>query len=322
MKDFNLLYSELQKKENEIYNIWNKAKNEKNKLNIIVIVICILVDIIIFKGFKKSVISFDEVEEFKITFLMMFSIWFIVVDSIIYFFIHSIFGKQQKEYLKKYKDIIIGTIIRNFYTNLEYFSSKAMPKYIYEEAKYNEYYNRYGSEDYFEANLDSTTSIQMAEVITKKVTTRRNSRGRSTTTTTIIFHGLFAKLVIDKSINSELKIMRNGKFFGDNRLQMDSSEFEKYFDVQASNKIKGMQLLTADVMAELIDFQNKTNMKYDIVIKNNNIYLRFHSGSMFEPKNINNGAIDKDSIEKYFYMLNFIYNLSNKLIKVINETEL
>lgn len=159
MKDFNLLYSELQKKENEIYNIWNKAKNEKNKLNIVVIVICILVDIIIFKGFKKSVISFDEVEEFKITFLMMFSIWFIVVDSIIYFFIHSIFGKQQKEYFKKYKDIIIGTIIRNFYTNLEYFSSKSMPKYIYEEAKYNEYYNRYGSEDYFEANLDSTTSI-------------------------------------------------------------------------------------------------------------------------------------------------------------------
>ena len=44
-------------------------------------------------------------------------------------------------------------------------------------------------------------------------------------------------------------------------------------------------------------------MKYDIVIKNNNIYLRFHSGSMFEPQNINNGAIDKDSIEKYFYML-------------------
>ena len=45
---------------------------------------------------------------------------------------------------------------------------------------------------------------------------------------------------------------------------MDSQEFEKSFDVTASDKIKAMQLLTSDVMADLIDFKNnsKKNLNF------------------------------------------------------------
>ena len=82
-----------------------------------------------------------------------------------------------------------------------------------------------------------------------------------------------------------------------------------------------MQLLTADVMEELIEFENKTNIKYEITIRNNYIYLRFHSGTMFEPRQNKNEVLDKKSIQSYFYMLNFTYNLSNKLINLIHETE-
>ena len=116
--------------------------------------------------------------------------------------------------------------------------------------------------------------------------------------------------------------MQNGELLSNKRLKMDSSEFEKYFDVQASNQIIGMQLLTADVMEELVDFENKTKMKFDIFIKGNELYLRFHSGEMFEPTNFKNGPLDKNSIQKYFYMLNFTYNLSNKLINIINDTQI
>ena len=61
---------------------------------------------------------------------------------------------------------------------------------------------------------------------------------------------------------------------------------------------------------------------YDIYIKGNELYLRFHSGDMFEPTNLKNSPLDKKSIEKYFYMLNFTYNLSNGLINLVNETEI
>ncbi len=85
--------------------------------------------------------------------------------------------------------------------------------------------------------------------------------------------------------------MQDGKFYLEkNKLNMDSSEFEKYFDVKASNSIIGMQILTSDVMEELVDFKND--------------------------------VLDKSIIRKYFYMINFTYNLSTKLIEVINNIEI
>ena len=83
-----------------------------------------------------------------------------------------------------------------------------------------------------------------------------------------------------------------------------------------------MQILTADIMEMLIDFQKKYNMKFDIVIENNMIYLRFHSGAMFEASLIKKGAFDERIIKKYYDMLEFTYNLSDKFIKTIHETEI
>ena len=75
------------------------------------------------------------------------------------------------------------------------------------------------------------------------------------------------------------------------------------------------QITNNDLLVE-----NKTKMKFDIFINGNELYLRFHSGEMFEVGNLKNGPLDKNAIQKYFYMLNFTYNLSNKLINVVNDT--
>ena len=100
-------------------------------------------------------------------------------------------------------------------------------------------------------------------------------------------------------------------------------EFEKYFDVKAANKILAMQILTADIMEELVEFENKTKMKYDVYIKNNNIYLRFHSANLqISAEDLKNGVLDKKIINKYFYLMNFTYNLSSKLINTINEVQI
>jgi len=245
----------------------------------------------------------------------------LIINLFVVIIVNILFSKNTNNYNIKFKQIVINKLMNNFYDNLEYFPNKEMPEYIYDKLQY-EYYNKYQSEDYLEAQINGKYSIQMAEILTQEEETYRDSEGRTRTRTTTKFHGLFAKVVMHKSIKGELKIMQDGTFLLSKRLKMDSSEFEKYFDVQASNSIIGMQLLTADVMEELIDFENKTKMKFDIVIKENELYLRFHSGEMFEAGNLKNGALDKNAIQKYFYMLNFTYNLSNKLINVVNDTEI
>jgi len=126
---------------------------------------------------------------------------------------------------------------------------------------------------------------------------------------------------MDKSINFNLRITQGFSVY-DDELEMDSSEFEKIFNVYTSNKIKGMQILTADIMEDILHFKDKTKQDFDIFIKNNNIYLRFDCGSMFEPAFTKNKNIDKKILELDYNILKFVYELSIKIINVINETEL
>lgn len=311
MKTFEEIYEELQDSNNsELNDCWREAKKESMMANTIAISICLIIDILFF--INASSLFFKM---YIIMFMLVINLIVIVVTKIL-------FSKNKNKFNIKYKNIVIKKLMSNFYDNLEYFPDKPMPEYIYGEVEYNEHYNRYKSDDYLKAKIDDKYSIQMAEIMTQKEETYKDSDGTTHTKTITKFHGVFAKVLMNKSINSELKIMQNGKLVFENRLKMDSSEFEKYFDVKASNSIVGMQLLTADIMEELIEFENKTNMKFDVFIKNNELYIRFHSGEMFEIKNLKNGPLDKESIQKYFYMLNFTYNLSKRLIDLVEETQI
>ena len=320
MKNFEDLFKEIEENQ-EIKKSWQEAREEQKKMNKIRGIIAIIT-IVVGLGFiilKMNLNSYKECNAF----LIIPSLFFIFFVNLIAFVITCLISKKQNAYKLEFKQVIIKKLIDNFYDNLEYYPLKEMPERIYEKPNYNEYYNEYHSEDYFEGQIKNKYYIDMAEVFTEHVETHTDSEGNTHTTRTTIFHGLFAKVTSEKSITSELRIVQDkiGKY-NKNRLNMDSSEFEKYFDVITDNKIIAMQLLTADVMEEMIEFENKTNMKYDIVVKENEIYLRFHCGDMFEPQSVRKGIINKAQLEKYFYMLNFTYNLSNRLIELINETEI
>lgn len=320
MKNFEDLFKEIEENQ-EIKKSWQEAREEQKKMNKIRGIIAIIT-IVLGLGFIILKMNLNSYKEFN-AFLIIPSLFFIFFVNLIAFVITCLISKKQNAYKLEFKQVIIKKLIDNFYDNLEYYPLKEMPERIYEKPNYNEYYNEYYSEDYFEGQIKNKYYIDMAEVFTEHVETHTDSEGNTHTTRTTIFHGLFAKVTSEKSITSELRIVQDkiGKY-NKNRLNMDSSEFEKYFDVITDNKIIAMQLLTADVMEEMIEFENKTNMKYDIVVKENEIYLRFHCGDMFEPQSVRKGIINKAQLEKYFYMLNFTYNLSNRLIELINETEI
>ena len=308
---------------NEINDMWQQAKLEKRKTNKIFINTCLIVDIILMYIIYDSIKAFYLNDNIGIINILVFLIMFIIIDFIIYIFIDMIFNKKQKEYKQLFKEVIIRELISNFYDNLIYLPMEKMPNEIYNEAKYDEYYNRYNSEDYIKAKIDSKYQLNMAEIKTQQLEEYTDSEGNIHRSTKTIFYGIFSKIVIDKSINSELKIKRNGSYFFNNkRLEMDSGQFEKYFDVYATNQIIGMQLLTADIMEILIDFQNKNNIKYDIIINNNVIYLRFHCGNVFEAGSIKENVFNEKNLKKYYNILKFTYELSNKIIETIKETEI
>lgn len=105
------------------------------------------------------------------------------------------------------------------------------------------------------------------------------------------------------------------------KVELDSQEFEKNFNVYCTDKIIALQLLTADIMQLLINFKYEINMNYEITIKNSNIYIRFMSGKMFENANVFKFSLDKKMLYKYYKILDFSFTLTNILLDLIKNTE-
>lgn len=218
----------------------------------------IIIDSIILYFFRKMFALGGSVMLLPaILFPFMFCL---VLDIIIYTILNSGATREDNNF---FKENIIDNLLKNFFNDVDYILQKQMPELMYREGKYDGDYNRYYSDDYMEARIDNKYAIKMAEIKTEDVETETDSEGNTTTTTRTVFSGLFAKINIGKSIENELRIKQNGTLFKKNKLEMDSQEFEKYFDVISTNQIVGMQLLTHDIMDLLTEY--RTNLKKHLI---------------------------------------------------------
>ena len=314
MKEFEELYKEFEKN-SDVLDAEKEVMKERKKSKRISFLLCVIIDIIIVEILNKR-IGFSN-----FTFVY-YIISIYIIDVLIFFIMAFIFTKKEKNYKPLFKEQIIKKMLNNFFTDLEYYPNRRLSALIYLEGNY-EMYDDYYSEDYIEAKIDEKYNVNMAEVHTEKEETYVDSDGNSHTSRETVFHGIFAKIVIDKSINSNLRITYNNSGYK-NKLEMDSSEFEKNFDVFSSNKIIGMQLLTADVMEEILEFKEKNKKKgfFDIYIKENIIFLRFNCNSVFEPVLSKNENKKEEGLKNYYDILKFIYEISNKIIKTIHDTEI
>lgn len=237
-------------------------------------------------------------------------------DLIIGVIVNALIQSKTRKYNSVYKTKVVEKIIQNFFDEVDYIPEKSLPSKIYDEGKYDENYNRYYSDDYVDAKLDNKYDLKMAEVKTVYETTYTDSDGHTHTDRVTRFHGLFIKMKIDKSIKNNLTIKQDGTIRKKERLEMDSSEFEKYFDVSSNNDIIGMQILTHDVMELLLDYRKYLKCPFDICIYEDIVYIRIHCGTMFEAKINSKMLIDREKTEEYYNMLEFVYKLSKEVIKM------
>jgi len=234
--------------------------------------------------------------------------------------------KGEKDYKLTYKRNIINRFIKTVNNKLEYNSEVWDLSTLREEYKNanfnNESFNTFYADDYIYGQLDDKYYTQMSDLnIQRKEVHHHN--GRRTETTIEIFKGIFSKTECDKDIGTYIKISKNQLklFRNKDRVEMDSQEFEKYFDIYSENKILTMQILTSDVMTTLIDFYEKYKIDYEIVIRNNTIYMRFFTGAMFEPKVFGN-SMDKKLLFSYFCILKFIVDVTKEINKALKEVEI
>lgn len=295
MKNFNNIYEEVYKK-------YAKPMEEKRKktrnLNLTLGTIIIIIGLIL-TGITNSFV-------------------FLYLAFIITFITIIVIGNSTK-YKAFFKENIIKTFVKEYSETLEYLPTLGINSRIYDEAEFEKNYDRYYTEDLIKGTLNDKYIVAMAEVHTENES--RDSDGDTTYTT--IFHGLFAKVEFPKLVNANIKIRENKliKIGKKNRIEMDSSEFEKKFDVYTTDKIIAMQLLTADIMQMLLDFKEKNKIIPEMTLKGNVLYIRFSTGDMFEPTLMRN-ALKYETLKKYYDTINFTLNITERFLKNIEETEL
>lgn len=254
-----------------------------------------------------------------------------IIGAIILFYFLLVFPSllillpNHKRSIKQRIDIkraIINIMFKSFDNNIEYYTKEGIAPEIYNKTGV-ESYDYYHSNHLMTFSINSHYKLQMAE-------TETQYKNEQTENIVTAFAGTFATLNTPKPFRERLYIkkdMHNGKDntakklpYKDMRIELDSQDFEEKFDVYASNKIIAMQLLTPDVMLLLNDFYKYIQSKFEITIKNDNIYIRIWNGATFSNSLLNPTKLDKEIIYKNYRTINFILNISKKLIELINET--
>lgn len=232
-------------------------------------------------------------------------------------------GRNKKSYSQLFKEKIIGPIIENVFEGSKFDSKGGLSSHEYRKAGYKDSFDRYHSEDLILAplsvNSEVVTSIMFAEVHTERES--RDSDGDTTYVT--VFSGLAGSFLISKDVGNNIYIRTNGRVsnWNKSKVKMDMPEFEKIFDVESDDAILAMRILTADVMAEMIDLYKKYKYRFEINIVKNTVYMRLSTGSMFEP-GIFNSSMEYKQLEKYYLVLRAIMSIAAHIYDTVDKLEI
>lgn len=228
------------------------------------------------------------------------------------------------DYKKIYKEKVIKEFVNAYSDKLNYYPNGGVSQAVYNRAKFDGHYDRYRTEDLIEGTILDKYKISMSEVRTQREEQATDSNGDTYTTYTTLFFGLFASIELNNVHGVEFMIRAN-TFLSDksdslNKLNMDSGEFEKIYDVVTLDKISTLRILTADVMQMLIDFKQKNKVTPEIVLNSRGLFIRFELGNVFEP-NLIKADIEYDNLKKTYDLINFTLDLTKKFSENILEFE-
>lgn len=197
-----------------------------------------------------------------------------VVSFIIIIILVKIFSSKPSK-KKAYREKVEIPLIKMGCDLEELDDKKGISSTVYKKAGFREGYNSYESQGYMKAKRDNL-EIELAKVVTKY-------EGSEDEKTVYTFEGLVIVGTLNENItNGYIKIFsdrddkRRMGYSGPNeKIHMDSLEFEQHFDVYSDDPIGALKLLTTNVMQELIEIKQKYNWIYDITITGKNIIVRF-----------------------------------------------
>lgn len=307
MNEFNKLYNELCQSDYIELNKYLKIK----KIATIIFALSFAI------GFLSIYLSINNVIDIQ-GILFLLAIIFFVISFIVLIIITN---KTDKLIVSDYYNNIIYKIVNNIFPDSKYSYYSGLPEHIYHKCNYLTGYNIYKRESLVSTTLNNE-DLMFSEIETIEETT--DSEGNTSRYTT--FAGAAAYLKCMPNIESNLRITTDLSFSGKaisrkKRIELDSNEFEKHFDVLCDNKINAMQFLTSDVMDKFVNLLKESKIPFEIYIeKGTGIFFKFHIQKFLDLKSSKN-VLDFKTLKKHYANINYIKNVISFVREVTKTLE-
>lgn len=226
---------------------------------------------------------------------------------------------EEKNFVKDFKMTILDKLVKSFSKELTFHPVSDDKNSIldcYKEIGFDISQSPYYSivDDVIDGKMSNGNPIRISELLLRK---------RSGDDTVTIFQGLFVETDLAKNTYANICVIDQHKALVDaknyTKLELESSEFEKLFNVYTNNHIAAAQLLTSDTLTKLSKLCEDYGMIFDFVIKNNKLYIRFEVGNMFESIQQKN-RLDKEDTFVYYSIINYILLVVDEINKIVDES--
>ena len=202
----------------------------------------------------------------------------------------------------KYKNIVVPNLVENIDENL-YYNKTIDAKHsneirqLYNLAAFDSNkYDVFEAEDEIIGVIDKKIPFEMQDIHLKtkeKVALPSDSSmngPKYKEYEETVFSGLFAIANIEKNVNEKIQLLTNKIKILDSkkRNELDSSEFEKIFDVYSENRVLVTRIFTTKVMEDLVKFYYEYKIPFEIIVNKQIIFLRFFTNDVFEYRFFNN----------------------------------
>lgn len=278
-----------------------EVKNKNNKFVLVVFCVLVLINLVILiipnlRGMISLTLSIS-----------------VVVVMGLYFF-------GDGNYKKIYKKCVIEQLVKGYNQRFYYDADTGISRTEYNISHFDEKYNEYHSEDRIFGTLENGDNFQLSEVSTLKVTRTKDSSGKMKETKTQTFRGMYGIVRLQKNTLLNIHIASNNsmKKFVKDRVEVDSTEFEKYYDCLTKDRVDAMRIFTSDLIDKYIEIVRDNKYGFELKLIDNMIFLRYKTNQLFEPPMFKTG-LDKAFVKKNYKIIYYPLEIMNATIKCINE---
>jgi hypothetical protein len=229
--------------------------------------------------------------------------------------------KANSDYRKAFKTLVIEKLIASYDPNFRFNAVGGISSHDYRAAGFDGHYDHYYTEDLIVGSIDGKQPFRMSQVTTTKEVTVTDNEGHTRTETRTLFKGLFGIVELKDYINVETSIFPNNmlKKYSQNRIEVDSAEFEKIYDMFSLDKVRTMEVFTSEVIEKFNKFHEDTKYAMQMKVEFNKIYFRIPCGDAFEAPAFKQ-ALSFDYVYKNYQMIEFPIELISKIIENALET--